>query len=56
MKYREYQSAFIRCPECGNYIDQDSMMCRKCGYDAEKDIRNDKARNAKDRNQAKRYR
>lgn len=37
MKYQDYKFAFIRCPECGNYIDQDSMMCRKCGYDYEKE-------------------
>lgn len=39
MKYQDYKSAFIRCPECGNYIDQDSMMCRKCGYDYEREMR-----------------
>ena len=47
MKYKEYQSAFIRCPECGNYIDQDSMMCRKCGYDYEKEMRNGKTNGTK---------
>ncbi len=54
MNSNQYKTDYVRCPNCGGYIDQDSMMCRKCGYDAEKDIKNDKTRNAKDRNKAKR--
>jgi len=55
MKYKEYESAFIRCPECGNYIDEDSLMCKKCGYDYSKEIRNGKPSYSKNRTKAKRY-
>ena len=56
MKYKDYQSSFIRCPDCGNYIDQDSMMCRKCGFDYEKEVRNGKTDSPKVRDKKKRYR
>jgi uncharacterized OB-fold protein len=56
MKYKSYQSEFIRCPECGNYIDPESMMCRKCGLDYEKEIRNGKSTDSKNRYQTKKHR
>jgi len=45
MKY--YKEEFIKCPKCGTYIDQDSMMCRKCGYDYEKELKRGKSSRTK---------
>jgi uncharacterized membrane protein YvbJ len=27
----------IKCPKCGAYVDEDSMLCKKCGYDLEQE-------------------
>lgn len=50
-----YKSAFFNCPKCGGFIDQDSLLCRKCGYDYEKEMKNEKIRDAKDRDKPKRH-
>jgi hypothetical protein len=55
MKYKEYQEAFVRCPECNSYVDMDSMLCKKCGYDASKEIKNGRATNPKTKQFAKKH-
>lgn len=55
MKYREYESAFIKCPECGGWIDEDSMLCKKCGHDCEREIRNGKSQRTSNSKQPKKY-
>jgi uncharacterized membrane protein YvbJ len=54
-KYKDYESAFIRCPNCSSYIDQDSMLCKKCGYDYDKGKKNDKIKYSKNRYKSKRH-
>jgi translation initiation factor 2 beta subunit (eIF-2beta)/eIF-5 len=55
MKYKDYETDYVKCPECGGFIDQDSLMCRKCGFDCEKVVRNAKSYGAKNNKPTKKY-
>lgn len=55
VKYRSYETDFVRCSNCGNYVDQESLICRKCGTDMEQEMRNGKSANPKNRDKTKKY-
>jgi len=55
MKYNELDDAFIKCYNCGNYVDKDSLLCKKCGADLEKERLNVKTDRTKASREQKKY-
>jgi uncharacterized membrane protein YvbJ len=53
MKYNDYESDYIKCPECGTLVDKDSLLCRKCGHDCEQELRNGRSKRTQVRSTSK---